>query len=175
MTIPESMSANLVQHSLNSGRALPTVLWATLIAGALDICAAMLSVQLRGIPAIQAVKGVAAGWLGREAFAGGGGVIALGFASHFFIMGVIAAVFYLATRAFPILTERWIWAGVAFGIAVYFAMTFIVVPLSAFPTSGPPSLASMLLNIGIMVTCVGLPIAYVTQRFAPGEALALSG
>lgn len=41
---------------------LRTVLWATLAAGTLDICAAMISVQLRGIPAIQAVKGVAAGY-----------------------------------------------------------------------------------------------------------------
>lgn len=146
---------------------LRTVLWATLAAGTLDMCAAMISVQLRGIPAIQAVKGVAAGWLGASAFRGGAGVIALGFASHYFIMGVIALLFYAASRSLPALTKYWIAAGLAYGVAVYVVMSYVVVPLSAFPTRpGPTPIANVITNLAFMIVCVGLPIAFITRRFA---------
>jgi hypothetical protein len=47
----------------------------------------------------------------------------------------------------------------------------IVVPLSAFPRSGPPSLPNVLQNLAIMIVCVGLPIAYVTRRFAAAAVM----
>lgn len=127
----------------------------------------MISVHLRGIPAIQAVKGVAAGWLGASAFRGGAGVIAIGLLSHYFIMSVIALLFYAASRSSPALTKYWIAAGAAYGVVVYVVMTHIVVPLSAFPTRpGPAPVAAIITNLAIMVLCVGLPIAFITRRLA---------
>lgn len=172
------MTTGIVASSAaaSAGGAARTVLWATLAAGTLDICAAMLSVQLRGIPAIQAVKGVAAGWLGASAFRGGAGVIALGFASHYLIMSVIALSFYAASRSLPALTKYWIAAGVAYGVAVYVVMTHVVVPLSAFPTRpGPTPLANVITNLVIMIVCVGLPIAFITRRFLSAASIAGEG
>ena len=172
MSLTNTLHHSLTDDAAAGGAPLRVILWGTLIAGALDICAAMLSVQLRGIPAIQAVKGVAAGWLGREAFRGGLPVIALGFLSHFLIMSVVVLVFYFASRSLPALTKHWIPAGIAYGAAVYVVMSFIVVPLSAFPRSGPPSLANILQNLLIMIVCVGLPIAFITRRFASTALIA---
>jgi hypothetical protein len=172
MPAPDTLLQALVETEVAQTPAWRPILWGTLLAGTLDICAAMISVQLRGIPAIQAVKGVAAGWLGRDAFRGGEGVVALGLISHYAIMAVIVALFYLASRSLPVLTKHWAWAGVAYGAAVYLVMSMIVVPLSAFPRSGPPSLPNVLQNLAIMIVCVGLPIAYVTRRFAAAATVA---
>lgn len=167
MTTSGVVASSMASPLHAAGGALRTVLWATLAAGTLDICAAMISVQLRGIPAIQAVKGVAAGWLGASAFRGGAGVIALGLASHYFIMGVIALLFYAASRSLPALTKYWIAAGLAYGVAVYVVMSHVVVPLSAFPTRpGPTPIANVIVNLAIMIVCVGLPIAFITRRFS---------
>jgi hypothetical protein len=172
MPAPDTLLQGLIAPSHGNPPAWRAILWGTLLAGTLDICAAMISVQLRGIPAIQAVKGVAAGWLGRDAFRGGEGVVALGFLSHYAIMAVIVALFYAASRSLPVLTKYWVWAGVAYGAAVYAVMSLIVVPLSAFPRSGAPSLANVLQNLAIMIVCVGLPIAYVARRFAAAALIA---
>ncbi len=172
MPAPDSLVQGLMAPSSVESPAWRAILWGTVLAGTLDICAAMISVQLRGIPAIQAVKGVAAGWLGRDAFRGGGGVIALGFLSHYAIMAVIMALFYWASRSWPLLTKHWLWTGLAYGVVVYVVMAFVVVPLSAFPRSGPPSLPNILQNLAIMIVCVGLPIAYVARRFASAALIA---
>ncbi len=152
------------------GVVLRLLAWATLAAGTLDICAAMVSVRLRGIPALQAVKGVAAGWLGPDAFRGGAGVVALGFLTHYAIMSVIVLVFYLGSRSAPALLRYWAIAGVAYGVGVYLVMTFIVVPLSAFPYRGPPAPAALIPQLLIHIVCVGLPIAYITRRFLQDSA-----
>ncbi|MGH8178526.1 MAG: hypothetical protein ACREV5_19895 [Steroidobacter sp.] len=154
---------------------MSTLLWGTLIAGALDIAAAMVSVQLRGIPALQAVKGVAAGWLGADAFRGGAAVVALGFLSHFLIMSVIVFAFYFASRSASALTKHWVWSGLAYGAAVYLVMTFIVVPASAFPGSVARTPASFLQGVLVHMVCVGAPIAFITRRFASAAPFAGEG
>ena len=71
MPAPDTLLQGLIEPQASQTPVWRPLLWGTLLAGTLDICAAMISVKLRGIPAIQAVKGVAAGWLGRDAFRGG--------------------------------------------------------------------------------------------------------
>lgn len=166
MTSTETFAHEIIGGSQARSGAMDTLLWGTLAAGALDICAAMVSVQLRGIPALQAVKGVAAGWLGVDAFRGGAAVIALGFVTHFLIMSAFVLAFYAASRAAPALARHWLWTGAAYGAAVYLFMAVIVVPLSAFPRSGPPSIAALIQNLLVHVVCVGLPIAFITRRFS---------
>lgn len=63
------------------------------------------------------------------------------------------------------LLRRPVPGGLAYGIAVYFFMRYVVVPLSAV-TTGPFSLTGMLRGIAIHLVCVGLPIALVTRWLA---------
>jgi hypothetical protein len=158
-------------HSLPPGGAfMRTLWWGTLVAGATDILAAMISVQLRGIPALQAVKGVAAGWLGRDAFRGGAPVVALGFLTHFLIMAAIVCAFYFASRWLPGLVKHWLWTGPAYGALVYLVMSFVVVPASAFPGSVAPTPAAVLEGVLVHMVCVGLPIAFITRRLTGAES-----
>ncbi|MDI6625302.1 MAG: hypothetical protein QME55_11280, partial [Brevundimonas sp.] len=58
----------------------------------------------------------------------------------------------------------WFPAGVAFGLAVWLAMTYVVVPLSASTLAPPDTLVAALKPIVIHILCVGLPIAWIVRR-----------
>ncbi|HEY6644850.1 hypothetical protein [Povalibacter sp.] len=142
----------------------------TLVAGTLDICAAILSWLGRGVPPGRILQSVASGVLGQNAFSGGATTAALGLLLHFAIMCVIVAVFMLASRRLPILTPRALLAavscGVAYGVAVYLVMTYVVVPLSASPIR-TPSLRDLMQGIAVHVACVGIPIALIARWLMP--------
>lgn len=144
-----------------------TALYAGLLAGALDIIAAILSNMQ--VPARIVLQSVAGGWMGGAAYRGGWPTAWLGLASHFAIMLVIAAVYVaLAARA-PGLNRIWLAAGIGFGIAVWVVMTWAVVPLSAAALP-PPDMAAALKGLAIHILFVGLPIAWVSRRMLGASA-----
>jgi hypothetical protein len=145
---------------------LKPIIVGTLVAGALDISAAILTWLPRGVAPSRVLQSVASGLLGKDSFTGGAGTAALGLFLHFAIMCGIVAVFVLASRRLPMLTPRAllpaIGCGVVYGIVVYFAMTYIVVPLSASPIR-PPSLLGLLQGLAVHIACVGIPIALIAR------------
>jgi uncharacterized membrane protein YagU involved in acid resistance len=81
---------------------------------------------------------------------------------------IIAGVFLAAAAKAPVLLRRWISAGIAYGVIIFFVMNYVVVPLSAAvfkvhfsPLSFAENMAAMLL--------FGLIVAYVGRR---GDAAA---
>ena len=144
-----------------------TALYAGLLAGALDITAAIVT-NLQ-VPARAVLQSVASGWMGRAAYQGGWPTAGLGLASHFAIMLVIAAIFVAAAVAIPALRRFWIPVGMVFGVAVWLAMTFLVVPMSASPLTPPADLMTALKPVAVHILAVGLPIAWVARRMlGPG-------
>ncbi|MFM9864005.1 MAG: hypothetical protein ACKVRO_10390 [Micropepsaceae bacterium] len=108
------------------------------IAGVLDIVYAFVVYGLSyGLTPTQVLQSVAAGWIGREASrAGGFATAALGLASHFLIAAVMAAVFVAAASRVKTLTAEPVVAGLLYGLILYIAMNYVVVPLSAAHASG---------------------------------------
>lgn len=139
-----------------------TALYAGLLAGALDITAAIVT-NLQ-VPARVVLQSVASGWMGRAAYQGGWPTAGLGLASHFAIMLVIAVIFVAAAAAIPALRRFWIPVGMVFGVAVWLAMTFLVVPMSASPLTPPADLMTALKPVAVHILAVGLPIAWVARR-----------
>ena len=139
-----------------------TALYAGLLAGALDTTAAILT-NLQ-VPARVVLQSVAGGLLGPDTYRGGWPTAWLGLAAHFAIMLVIAVIFVAAAAAFPALRRLWVPVGVLFGVAVWLAMTFVVVPLSASPLTPPADLITALKPIAVHIVAVGLPIAWVARR-----------
>lgn len=139
-----------------------TALYAGLLAGALDISAAIIT-NLQ-VPARVVLQSVAGGWLGPAAYRGGWPTAWLGLASHFALMLVIAVIFIAAAAAFPALRRFWFPVGVAFGVAVWLAMTFLVVPMSASTLTPPADLMTALKPVSVHILAVGLPIAWVARR-----------
>jgi uncharacterized membrane protein YagU involved in acid resistance len=132
-----------------------------LTAATLDLIAACL---IYHAPLGAVLKSVASGWVGRAAAkAGGVGVQALGLASHYGILLVVAALFVFTAQRLPILRRRWYVAGPLFGVAIYVVMHFVVLPLSAAGASQPQGLQFVEELLGHMFL-IGLAISLWTRR-----------
>jgi hypothetical protein len=137
------------------------MLAAGLLAGALDITAAFAFSAYHGGTPLRVLRFVASGLLGPSAAQGGAATAALGLVLHFVIALGAAAVYDAASRRIPFLRTHWAPAGLLYGIAVYFFMNLVVIPLSRIPprpfVPSPPMIV-------IHMLCVGLPIAWVLGR-----------
>jgi uncharacterized membrane protein YagU involved in acid resistance len=144
-------------------RALHVVVYGGLAAGLLDIVNATTFWYLyNGAPPARILQAIAAGLLGKASFAGGTATAALGLALHFLIACGMAAVYWLACRRWPVLLQKPLAAGTAFGIGAYLAMTYLVVPLSQ---AAPPPfiLAWFIDSVLAHVILVGLLFAYIAR------------
>jgi uncharacterized membrane protein YagU involved in acid resistance len=141
------------------------IAWAGLIAGAMDITAAFVVYGFFGATPLRILQGIASGLLGPRAFEGGIATAALGLLCHFTIAFGAATVFFLLSRLMPFLTRQFVVAGVLYGIAVYFFMGRVVIPLSRAHRNSF-SLKMMIIGIVIHIFCVGLPISTTIKRFS---------
>ena len=103
--------------------------------------------------------------LGPKAFSSGLATAVLGVLCHFLIAFGAASFYLAASRAFGFLIEHAVVSGVLYGVAVYFFMNRIVLPLSAAPKR-PFSLQMMIVGVVIHIFCVGLPISLSVRRFS---------
>jgi hypothetical protein len=139
-----------------------------LIAGAIDITyACVFSYARRGTPPSLILQSVASGLLGNAAFQGGTPAAALGLLLHFIIALIWASVYYAASRRLRVLARVPYACGVVYGLLIFAAMNYAVIPLSAAPFGAPPPW-SPAFNTGILVHMlgIGLPIALATRRFS---------
>jgi uncharacterized membrane protein YagU involved in acid resistance len=143
---------------------LKTSIYAGLIAGTIDIGAAC-TINMIGPGPI--LRFIASGLLGtplpHETW-----VYCLGMGLQWIMSIIIAAIFVIAATKIRALWRRWIAAGIAYGIVVYFVMTFVVVPLSR-AKSGHVTMSSFVENLLAMIL-FGLIVAYMAQRMAPKAA-----
>jgi uncharacterized membrane protein YagU involved in acid resistance len=126
------------------------------MAATFDFFAAML---IYGGTASGVAHAVARGWYGDAVKTMPPIVDVVGMASHWGILLIAAAVFVFASLRFPMLRQRaWI-AGPLFGVCIYLAMHFVIVPLSAVhKISNPHGLQFVEEFLGHMFV-IGLPIA----------------
>jgi hypothetical protein len=144
--------------------ALLALLWAGFACGVLDITAALVVYGFFGLKPVRLLQGIASGLLGPKAFSGGLATAVLGVLCHFVIAFGAAAVYLVASRALGFLIEHAVVSGVLYGVAVYFFMNRIVLPLSA--AKRPFSLQMMIVGVVIHIFCVGLPISLSVRRFS---------
>jgi hypothetical protein len=155
---------------LSAAAAPRAVILGGFAAGTLDILDAMLfSYWLRGVSPVRVLQAVASGLVGRDAFDGGMATAHLGLGLHFLIALTVAAVYVHAARFWPALIHRPVAFGVAYGIAVYFFMRYLVLPLSAVGSLGF-SWPAFINGILIHAFGVGLPIAVIARRSATAPA-----
>jgi len=143
--------------------------WVTawLFAGVCDLTAACIHAGFLGAKPVAVFKFVASGLIGREAaLAGGASTALLGIAMHFVIAFGAAGTYLGLSRLWRFLMDHPFVAGPLYGIAVYWFMQLVVIPLSAI-TPRPQPLSNRLIGIGIHIVCVGLTIAWSVSRFAP--------
>lgn len=140
------------------------VLGAGLAAGLLDILNAIVFWRLySGASATAILQSIAAGLVGKAAFAGGAATATLGLALHLLMMLAMAAVYWLACRRARWMIDNPAQAGIAYGLLTWAAMNYVVVPLSR--AEPPPFIAAWFID-GLLahVLLVGLLFAFAARR-----------
>ena len=160
------MNAPGVTLPLQKTNALLAVAWGGFACGVLDITAALLVYGYFGAKPLRLLQGIAGGLLGPRTYSGGIATALLGLLCHFVIAFSAAAVYVGASRIMPFLVRHAVFSGALYGVAVYFFMNRVVVPLSA-AAKFPYSFKMMVIGVVIHIFCVGLPIALAARRFAP--------
>jgi len=137
---------------------------AGLTCGVLDITASLLVYGYFGLKPLPLLQGIAGGILGPRTLNGGLTTALLGLILHFVIAFGAATVFFVASRGLRFLVKHAVFCGVLYGVAVYFFMNRIVVPLSA-ARKYPFSVEMMIIGVVIHIFCVGLPISLTVRRY----------
>ena len=147
-------------------RPLLGVILGGLAAGILDIVYAFVLAGLRGGTPLRVLQSIASGLLGADAYKGGIATGALGLSLHLAILIVAAAVYFLVAKNWALVRQHYLLFGALFGVLVYLAMNFVVLPLSAVPfkISYPP--LTILQGFVSHALLVGIPIAWCLRRFA---------
>lgn len=133
------------------------------VAGTIDIGSACL---INGLGPVIILHAIASGLLGRASFSGAIPSAVLGLLLQWSMSLVIAAIYVIAAMCLPTLLRRWIAWGLAYGVAIFFVMNYVVVPLSAasshhaFPHF---SAAHFVGNFAAMLL-FGLIVAWFAQR-----------
>lgn len=147
---------------ITTAHAFRAILIAGLTCGTLDgLCALALSAG-RFTRLFQFIASAA---LGPASFNGGMRTAALGLAFHFLIALTAATVYFLASRAIPLMIDRALLAGVLYGAMVHGFMSQVVLPLSAIGRRpfNPPS---FLTQLAVHMIVVGPTIALLIKRYA---------
>jgi hypothetical protein len=135
------------------------------ICGIMDITAALVVYGTMGAKPLRLLQGIAGGVLGPRTYTGGIATALFGLALHFVIAFGAATVFFIASRGIRFLLDHAVVCGVLYGIAVYFFMQRVVIPLSR-ANRNPFSLKFMIIGIIIHIFCVGLPIALSVRKYS---------
>ena len=147
---------------MNGRSILKPILIATLVCGTLDILLAVILTLWRGREPAAMLRYVASGPFPPASDWGAAGSV-LGLAVHFTLMAIMVAVFVIAARQIPALTDSpWLW-GLVYGLITYVAMNLIVVPLR-FPAAWPPKALSVGTQLFAHILLVGWPTAFIARR-----------
>src|ERR1700721_702742 len=100
------------------------------ICGVLDIISATALFLSKGGTLERLLQFIASGALGESSFRGGKKTAALGLLVHFAIAFTAAAIYYAASRSFPLLITQPVLCGILYGALIHLFMTFVTIPQS---------------------------------------------
>ncbi len=143
-----------------------TILIAALLAGTLDILAAILvyDIIMQRVTAIQILHGIAAGIFGKTVLGNETNMAIIGLLLHYFIAFCFAAAYFFVFPYISFLKKNAVISGLLYGIIVWAIMNRIVVPLSQ-AYHGPFAWPAFLRGVTILMLCIGLPISIITARY----------
>lgn len=141
---------------------LRTILLTGLIAGTLDITAAVL---VSGASLRTVLQYIASAAFGREtAFSGGLWMALVGLLFHYIIAYSWTAFYFFIYPKIRILSRSWILSGLLYGVVVWIVMNLVVVPLTAIP-SRPFNPTQALIGCVVLMVAIGLPVSFLAHRY----------
>lgn len=150
---------------------------AIFVAGTLDIASAILLTLARGKSPEAMLQGIAAGPFGDDMRGAGISGALAGLAVHYAIMAVMVAAFAAAASRRPVLLNRPLASGAAYGVLLYLVMYWLVIPLRWGAEAATLGWNRVVVPIAIHILLVGWPIALILarERAAPAPASGAAG
>lgn len=160
------MSNSIKERSSNSSTPFKTILTAGFTAGLLDILAAIIvySFIMNKATPVQILQSVASGVFGKDAFAGDTSMAVYGLLFHFIIAVIFAAIYFFIYPLLPFVKKQKVIRGLLYGIVVWLIMNLLVVPNSN-AGQAPFKWSAALIGCSILMLCIGLPIALITNKY----------
>jgi hypothetical protein len=134
-----------------------------LLVGILDGTAASVYNLIKGGSPIKVFQFIASGVFGKEAFQGGYTMALIGLGFHFIVALGWTTLFYLLYPKVKIFSRNKFITGMIYGIIVFFAMKFTVLPLSNVRMLNPKAIDMVQILIHMFV--VGLPISILANKY----------
>ncbi|HVT31946.1 MAG TPA: hypothetical protein VHE32_04840 [Rhodanobacteraceae bacterium] len=136
-----------------------------LLAGSIDLVFACSFHNIaHGVPPRRVLQAIGSGIFGNASFEMGYASAAAGFVAHYVILIVAAAIYFFASRRLAFLRRHAYLGGMAFGLAIYCTMNYVVLPLSAAPHFKSTTVGA-LSDFAVHVLLLGPAIALVVRRF----------
>ena len=142
-----------------------TIFKTALLVGTLDIAAAFIQFysQTGKTPFKPVLSFIASGLVGKDSGLSEIAMILLGLLLHFFIATAFVLFFFLTVAKWQVTKQHWLLIGILYGIFVWAVMGIIVLPI-AFSRAFVFNLSKNALAAGILIVCIGIPLAYITAR-----------
>lgn len=141
-----------------------TILTAWLIAGTLDMSAAVIQTLINGGDPLRMMQFIASGVFGTSAFSSVMPYAALGFLFHYVIaLGWTLLFFYIYPK-FYFLSANVVLTAVLYGVFVWAMMNLVVLPLANTPPIKFVA-AKALVAAGVLVVAIGMPLAFIASRY----------
>jgi hypothetical protein len=170
---PSSVSVSVTSRpALFSAATLQAIFWTGLLAGALDITAAMTMTKiLSGGDPTRILQNIASGVFKNRAFSGGWSMKAAGLFFHFVVAYSFTFFFFAIQPRVRFFARRPIVGAFLYCAFVWCVMNLIVVPITfsrAFRLDPIPNIRGYL----VLVVAFALPISFLARRhYAKGQTL----
>lgn len=144
-------------------RLVSTTILAGLTAAILEFLPALILQGARGASPLELLQSIAGGIVGKAAYAGGIASGVLGGALLLLISLTAAGLFVLASRRWPVLIDRYISAGLGYGLLCYAVMNFVLMPQAAVTVAPATAWSLISKSVVVQLSAFGLPIAVMTR------------
>jgi hypothetical protein len=88
---------------------------------------------------------------------------------HYFNAFIVTAVFFGAAARLPSLSQRPLFYGAQYGLAVYAVMNYVVIPLSRIGPRPTPALPVWASGVLVHMFLIGVPIALAARAAFAGQ------
>lgn len=156
------MEIVVARRRMDAASSLRAALAGGVAGGTIDIAYAILANGAKGITPTVVLQSVASGVMGRAAYQGGMRTAVIGGILHFAMTIAMALIFITVARSVAPVRQQLLLSGMIYGAIIYFAMRWVVVPISRFPGD----LRSVnALELAVHMIGVGVVIALFAKRF----------
>lgn len=135
-----------------------------LLVGTLDILAAFTMVFVKsGKNPLIVLNFIASAIFGSDAYKGGGMMQLIGLICHFLIALFFTVFFYLIYPRIKLLRHNVMLTGFTYGLFIWCVMNLLVMPSTKIPDR-PFDVTGALINMLILITCIGIPLAVTAKK-----------